>query len=465
MSPHSKQLQLVPALSSILILWAVDRSDAVAGTLVAAGRNSFGQAAPPAAVTDAISVAAGRDFSLALTRRGTVVGWGWNGEGRSTPPADLGNVVALSAGIYHTLAVKADGSVGAWGFGGNELLVLPQSVTNVLAVAAGGYHSLALRRDGTVVGWGFHGNGRTTPPPTLTDVIAIDAGRDHSVALKADGTVVAWGLNDEGQTHVPEGLKEVVAIAAGERHTLALKRDGTVVAWGHNGYGQSSVPAGLDSVTAIAAGSAHSLALKADGSVAAWGDNTHGQLNLSGSDIRAIAARGAHSLAIRGTGPAIATQPLSQTVLAGDAVSFSVGAIGSGLSYQWFFNGTPLNGATQSTLTLTEVSKQRSGLYSVQVGSASGIQQSASAVLVVRGLQQLEAPQSLPGGGVRLTFGDQNGEAISAPNATRYAVESSTDLVHWTPIETAPVLIDGRLVLRDPTASISGNQFFRVIEK
>lgn len=447
------------------MLFMADPGALRAGSISAVGRNGYGQATPPQAVTDAVAVAAGRDFSLALTQRGTVVGWGLNSNRRSTPPAELTGVVSLSAGIVHAFALKSDGSVIGWGFRGNDLLELPQSVTNVLALAAGGYHSLALRRDGTVVGWGFKGNGRTTPPATLTDVIAIDAGRDHSVALKADGTVVAWGLNDAGQTNVPVGLHEVVAIAAGESHTLALRRDGTVVAWGHNTYGQSSVPAGLTSVTAIAAGASHSLALKADGSVLGWGDNTYGQLNLSGSDIRAIAARGAHSLAIRGTGPVITTQPLSQTVLAGASVTFSAGAADPGLSFQWFFNGNPLDGATQSSLTLTGVTKQNAGLYSVQVGSAFGTQWSANAVLVVRGLQQLEAPESLANGGTRLTFGDQNGDPISAPNATRYGVEASADLVHWSAIPMAPELVQGRLVVELPATLAARNQFFRVVER
>ncbi len=458
-------IRQVTVLALLILMVPLGSFPARAGAVSAVGQNNYEQSLPPAGLSDAVAVAAGRDFSLALTQRGTVVGWGMSRDGRSSPPPSLTGVVTLSAGIVHALALKSDGTVTGWGFHGNELLTLPDCVTNVLAVAAGGFHSLALRRDGTVVGWGFHGNGRTTPPSTLTDVIAIDAGRDHSVALKANGTVVAWGLNDAGQTVVPDGLNEVIAIAAGENHTLALKRDGTVVAWGNNLSGQSSVPAGLSSVTAIAAGSTHSLALKADGSVVGWGDNSSGQLNLAGHDIRAIAARGSHSLALRGSGPQITAHPLSQTVLAGASVTFSTAAGGSGNAFQWFFNGVALSGATDSTLTLNEVSKQQAGLYSVQVSSSAGSQVSANAVLVVRGLQQLASPESTADGRVRLTFGDQNGDLISAPNATRYAVEVSSDLSHWSAIPEAPVLVQGRLVVETAAAADGGNQFFRVVEK
>ena len=436
-----------------------------AGPVASVGRNFYGQATVSPSATNVVSVVAGRDFSLALTMDGTVIGWGLNGEGRSTPPANLSNVVALSAGIYHTLALKADGTVTGWGFNGNDILSVPADLTNVLAVAAGGYHSLAVRRDGTVVGWGFGGNGRAIAPPTLTDVIAIDAGRDHSVALKSDGTVVAWGLNDNGQTDVPVGLTQVIAIAAGENHTLALKQDGTVVAWGQNASGESAVPAGLGSATAIAAGGQHSLARRADGTVVGWGDNTYGQLDLSGSDIRAIAAGGAHSLAVRGTGPVITTNPRSQTVLAGTPVAFTTVAPGTGLSYQWFFNGQSLPGATNAALAFTEVSRVNAGLYAVQVSNAAGSERSSSAVLIVRGLQQLFAPELLPNGTLRLTFGDQHGDLISPPNATRYAVEISPDLLTWTPLNLSPALVDGRLQVDDPAAGNFSRRFYRVVER
>jgi len=315
------------------------------------------------------------------------------------------------------------------------------------------------------VGWGFRGNGRASAPATLTDVIAIDAGRDHSVALKSDGTVVAWGLNDNGQTEVPAGLNQVIAIAAGENHTLALKQDGTVVAWGQNESGQSTVPVGLTNVTVLAAGGQHSLALRSDGTVTGWGDNTYGQLNLTGSDFRAIAAGGSHSLAVRGTGPVIATHPRSQTVLAGAPVTFTTTALGTGLSYQWLFNGQPLSDATNATLTFAAATRLNAGPYAVQVSNVSGTERSSSAVLIVRGLQQLSAPLALGNGALRLTFGDQHGDPISAPNALRYGVEVSADLRTWTPLNLPLLLVNGRLQLDDPDAGSFPRRFYRVVEQ
>ena len=59
----------------------------------------------------------------------------------------------------------------------------------------------------------------------------------------------------------------------------------------------------------------------------------------------------------------IFTQPLAQEVFSGDSVTFTVGAGGSGLFYQWTFNGTNIYGATGSSYTILERQcEQRRGL-------------------------------------------------------------------------------------------------------
>lgn len=433
--------------------------------ITATGLNDHGQTTVPSAALNGVKVVAGREFSLALMADGTVVGWGYSADGRTNAPAGLSGVVAVSAGIYHTLALKNDGTVVGWGFNGNDILSIPANLTDVLAIAAGGYHSLAVKRDGTVIGWGYPGDGRTTPPPTLTDVIAIAAGRDHSVALKSDGKVVAFGLNDNRQTNVPAGLTGVIAITAGENHTLALKADGTVVAWGLNTSGQTNVPTGLTGVVAVAAGAQHSLALKGDGTVVSWGSNANGQRNITGSNIRAIAAGGYHSLVVRGTGPLITQQPLSQTVLAGSPVTFTVGATGSGLNYQWQFEGADIADATASVLHFDDAVRANAGVYTVKVANGAGTTTSANAVLIVRGLQQLTAPQILTGGKLRLVFGDQHGDAISAPNAGRYEVQISADLQTWSLLNLPLTLVNGQLQVDDPDAQNHPQRFYRVVEK
>jgi hypothetical protein len=83
--------------------------------------------------------------------------------------------------------------------------------------------------------------------------------------------------------------------------------------------------------------------------------------------------------------PAITTQPKSQTVTAGSSVTFSVVATGTPtLAYQWTFDGTPVSGATASSLTLGNVQAPAAGNYSVTVTNAGGDITSKAAVLNVK---------------------------------------------------------------------------------
>ena len=62
-----------------------------------------------------------------------------------------------------------------------------------------------------------------------------------------------------------------------------------------------------------------------------------------------------------GTAPIITTEPINQTACAGNSVSFSVAATGSGLTYQWrkgtvnLINGGNISGANSDTLTINPV--------------------------------------------------------------------------------------------------------------
>jgi alpha-tubulin suppressor-like RCC1 family protein len=79
-----------------------------------------------------VSVAAGRDFTCALTRTGTVQCWGADDEGQlagraadATVPAPVAGTtrfVALSSGTEHSCALSADHTVYCWGSNANGQL-------------------------------------------------------------------------------------------------------------------------------------------------------------------------------------------------------------------------------------------------------------------------------------------------------------------------------------------------------
>jgi hypothetical protein len=82
--------------------------------------------------------------------------------------------------------------------------------------------------------------------------------------------------------------------------------------------------------------------------------------------------------------PTITTQPLSQAVVRGQNVSFSVGAGGtSPFSYQWNVNGTNIDDATNAILSLTSVKRANQGNYAVLVTNIAGSVTSAVAGLTV----------------------------------------------------------------------------------
>lgn len=81
--------------------------------------------------------------------------------------------------------------------------------------------------------------------------------------------------------------------------------------------------------------------------------------------------------------PLMVRSPTNQFAQQGDTVTLQPVATGSALKYQWRFNGTNLNGATASSLSLTNVQGSHSGSYFVLASNAFGSVTSAVATLSV----------------------------------------------------------------------------------
>ena len=90
--------------------------------------------------------------------------------------------------------------------------------------------------------------------------------------------------------------------------------------------------------------------------------------------------------------PMIAQQPQPIQRYAGGAATFSVTAYGSlPKSYQWSLNGTPINGATTSAYTVSDVRAAEAGDYSVLITNPFGKTNSANAILTLLPASKLEA--------------------------------------------------------------------------
>ena len=144
--------------------------------------------------------------------------------------------------------------------------------------------------------------------------------------------------------------------------------------------------------------------------------------------------------------PTILSQPQGLTAGVGDAATFSVAARGAQpLAYQWQFNGAPLAGATNETLTLTNVQPSQAGGYSVIATNRYGIATSETATLTV--------------GANIVVVCDETGlrAAISRGRKVTFACDGTITLTNTITISTDTVL-DGA----GHSVVISGNNAVRL---
>jgi alpha-tubulin suppressor-like RCC1 family protein len=397
------------------------------GEVTAWGDNNHGQDNLPS--TSFKGIAASLYASLLLKSNGIVSAYGDLAYGLINIPISASNVTAVAGGWYHGLALRSNGTVVGWGAGTTTggfpnfgQSIVPTNLAGVMTVAAGGFHSLALQTNGTVVAWGWNASGQTNVPPELSNVVAIAAGGSNSIALKSDGTLLAWGDDTYGESDVPAGLSNVVAISAGAAHVMALKSDGTVVAWGLDNSGQTDIPAGLTNVAAISAGGYFNLALVNTGPVTflnspysqtifqggnatfapaflgtpplnyQWLQNGTNILNATNASLiisnAPLAAAGNYQLVVNNSYGAVTskvamltvipTAPLlppvtNQWVLRDSNATLSASVAGlPPFTYQWLFDDESIPGATNSTLTVSNVQPTNDGIYSLTVTNAYG---------------------------------------------------------------------------------------------
>ncbi len=229
----------------------------VSGTL---GNGSTNSSSHPVAVTmpqavQLIQVSAGFDHALALSSSGEVYVWGSNEygqlgmEGNSAVlvPTKLESlsgqrIVSVAAGKQFSLALSENGKVYAWG--NNASLQLGVDSATVGAQCAQPQEVVALN-----------------------SVFVIDIVADFSsaAAIASDGSVWLWGKNDSfqlgvdsSQTLLPQRLTKsnlpssrTSAVAIGEKFITMLFANGTVASLGYNRYGQFANGLSAESGSAV----------------------------------------------------------------------------------------------------------------------------------------------------------------------------------------------------------------------
>ncbi|BDR54270.1 hypothetical protein KIMH_03810 [Bombiscardovia apis] len=315
-----------------------------------------------------LQVAAGSSHALALGSDHHVYAWGANtqgqvGNGTSTDqntPIDLTNtgrlpstIMQLAAGDDYSLALTRDGHLYTWGSNQYGTLAtttnagtttpnsLPTDVsaagslpTTIRSISAGSRHALAVSSDRHAYSWGANEYGQLgtntnlgtdTAQPSPVDltttgalpatIAQVTAGSTHSLALSQDQHTYSWGDNQHGQLgdstttsrSTPTDLSaagflpsSISQLAAGEHTSIALTTNGHVHTWGVNTSGQlgnnntgvtqatrpldiTTINA-LPTMTRITAGRNHTSAITNSRQVYSWGANTAGQLGQGSSD-------------------------------------------------------------------------------------------------------------------------------------------------------------------------------------
>jgi len=106
---------------------------------------------------------------------------------------------------------------------------------------------------------------------------------------------------------------------------------------------------------------------------------------LTSNEIAAIYSAGSEGMCKPQLPPSIVQQPTNVTIFITQPASFHVQAVGDApLRYQWRFNGVPVNGETNDTVTFASAQPSLSGGYDVVVSNPLGSVTSIVATLTVR---------------------------------------------------------------------------------
>jgi large repetitive protein len=333
------------------------------------------------------TVTAGQSATFAVTAIGNpapTYQWKKNGtdiSGATSVTYSISSVQIADSGTYSVTITNSQGIVTS----GNALLKVlfapiitgqPQSQSVLtgqaatFSVAANGNPAIAYqwKKDGTDI------SGATSSTYSITTAQVADAGTYTVVVSNSVGNVVsdAATLTVTTSAVAPTIISQPQSqtVMAGQSVTLSASATGTGTLsyqWLKDGVDISGATANTYSIPNVQNTSAGTYTVAVTNSV--------GSVTSLGAVLTVSAAPVA---------PSIDVQPQPRTITAGQTVTFSVTATGSGqLSYQWKKDGTAISGATASSYSITNVQGGNAGTYSVVVSNSVGNTVSSDAALTV----------------------------------------------------------------------------------
>jgi uncharacterized delta-60 repeat protein len=182
--------------------------------------------------------------------------------------------------------------------------------------------------------------------------------------------------------------------------------------------------------------------------------------------------------------PAIATQPVTRNRSPGESVTFEVVPAGTGpFTYQWFRDGSPLENAAGSSLTLDPLRAEDAGRYTVRVGNAFGSADSQPAALTVNlvgAATDFDAHADRRGADAVMAFAEQpdgrwlvSGDfdlGFAGPSSrrdfARLLPDGTVDATFladvYGPVTCLAIQSDGRIVLAGNITGVNGHPRERV---
>ncbi len=327
----------------------------------------------PASVTDC----PGSNVTLVVTATGDGLAYQWRKDTTSIPGAttsslSLSAITAGDAGEYDCTITGLCGT--ATSNSATVTVLLPPSIVaqpnsatecdgtpiTFTTSALGDGLSYQWYKDGALIG------GATTTSVSIAAAIATDAGNYHCVVTglcgSATSTVATLTvLAAPAITSQPAGATK----CSGETLTLSVAAtgDGLLYQWRKNGTAIGGAISPTLTVAALAATDAGSYDCLITG--------TCGSETTSAVLVTVLEP------------PTIVSQPSGATDCPGTSITFATTASGAGLAYQWRKNGSPVSGATGSSLSILSISAADAGSYDCVITGACGSATSNAALLTV----------------------------------------------------------------------------------
>ncbi len=252
-------------------------------------------------------------------------------------------------------------------------------------------------------------SGATSSTYSISSVAIVDAGNYAVVITNSVSSVtssaVALTVTPPAATITTQPTAQSVTVGQSASFTVIATGSGTLsYQWTKGGVAIAGATAATYTISATVSADAGNYAVVI--------------VNTISSVASAATTSTAVSLTVNAglVGPSITTQPVGQTVTAGQSASFSVTATGSAtLTYQWTKNGVSISGATGTTYTIANAASGDMGNYAVVVANSVSSVTSNSAALVV---SALSAP--VPDGYAAAATGGAAGQTVTVSTAVDF---------------------------------------------